>query len=300
MYLARNRFLGTTNVIKRLHAQYSSDQEFVRKFVNEGRVMRCLRACPHIVDIEQMTQTEDRHLILLMEYIPGGDLETLMKSRALTVDEVIEYARQIAVGLQAAHQAGLIHRDIKPQNVLLGEDAATAKVQLKLIDFGIAADQMSQHQTSVTRGGSIGYAAPEHWLKAGKELDGRTDLYSLGATMYRMLTGQMPYPGVFDAGEFIGRTFQGPPRPVREVKPDVPVPLSQLIGELLAVKVEERRRDAGVVIARLEEMQRPVPVQAPTAVMALPKPTIVESSPPAPQPRVAGARAAHPLLLQLS
>ena len=82
MYLARNRFLGTTNVIKRLHAQYSSDQEFVRKFVNEGRVMRCLRACPQIVDIEQMTQTEDRHLILVMEYIPGGDLETLMKSRA--------------------------------------------------------------------------------------------------------------------------------------------------------------------------------------------------------------------------
>ena len=287
VYLARNRFLGTINVIKRLHAQYASDQEFKWKFVNEGRVMRRLRGCPHIVDIEQMTETEDRHLILVMEYVPGGDLETLMQARFLTVEEVIEFARQIAVGLQAAHQAGLIHRDIKPQNVLLGEDPATGNVQLKLIDFGIAADQMSQHQTSVMRGGSIGYAAPEQWLKAGKELDGRTDLYSLGATMYRMMTGQMPYPDVFDMGAFIGRTFEGPPRPVREVQPDVPVPLSQLIEELLAVKVEERPRDAGVVIARLAEMQRPVPVQTPTVVvMAPPKKTVVDSTPPPPVDRV--------------
>ena len=93
--------MGTTNVIKRLHLQHASDAEFKRKFVNEGRVMRRLRACPHIVDIEQMTETEDRHLVLVMEYIPGGDLEKLMMSRALSVEEVIEYGRQIAVGLQA-------------------------------------------------------------------------------------------------------------------------------------------------------------------------------------------------------
>ena len=135
------------------------------------------------------------------------------------------------------------------------------------------------------RGGSIGYAAPEQWLKAGKELDGRTDLYSLGATMYRMLTGQMPYPGVFDAGEFIGRTFAGPPKPVREVRAEVPEALAGLVGELLAVKVEERPRDAGLVIARLEEMQRPVPMQAPTVALPPPARTLVENPLPRPPPR---------------
>src|SRR5882724_13262677 len=84
VYLARNRFLGTINVIKRLHEHYASDQEFVRKFVNEGRAMRRLRGCPHIVEIEQVTQTEDRHLILVMEHVPGGDLAELMESRQLS------------------------------------------------------------------------------------------------------------------------------------------------------------------------------------------------------------------------
>jgi serine/threonine protein kinase len=275
VYLARNRFLGTTNVIKRLHEQYASDQEFVRKFVNEGRVMRRLRGCPHIVEIEQVTQTEDRHLILVMEYVPGGDLADLMESRVLSVYEVIEFARQIAVGLQVAHQAGLVHRDIKPQNVLVGRDSE-GKPQLKLIDFGIAADQHSNHQTSVMRGGSIGYAALEQWEKAGKDLDGRTDLYSLGATMYRMLTGQMPYPGVADIGPWIERIKNGPPQPVWELRAEVPVELSQLIRDLLAVRPEERPADAGVVVARLEAMElSKTPPQAPVRVVVRDAPTPV-------------------------
>ena len=267
VYLARNRFLGSTNVIKRLHEHFASDPEFVRKFVNEGRAMRRLRGCPHIVDIEQMTQTEDRHLILVMEYVPGGDLADLMDSRKLSTDEVIEYTRQIALGLQAAHQAGLVHRDIKPQNVIVGKDP-TGKPQLKLIDFGIAADQMSNHQTSVMRGGSVGYAAPEQWSKAGKELDGRTDLYSLGATMYRMLTRQMPYPDAFEIGSWIDRIKGGPPQPVHQIRADVPLELSRLIQDLLAVRPEDRPADAGVVVARLEALKLPkAPAHPPTETM---------------------------------
>ena len=295
VYLVRNRYFEAHNVIKRLHAQYAADREFVHKFLNEGRVMRRLRACPHIVDVEQMTQTEDRHLILVMEYISGGDLSKLMESRELTVEEVIEYGRQIAVGLQAAHQAGLVHRDIKPQNVLIGEDEA-GRVRLKLIDFGIAADQLSRQQTSTMLSGSVGYAAPEQWLKAGKDLTGRTDLYALGATMYRMLTGQMPYPGVFDAGEFIGRTFEGPPVGVGELRAGVPAALTRLIAELLAPKVVDRPADAGLVAEWLEAMQRPVLVAAvpvPPVTIALPEPvrerTVVERP-------VAGAERATVLL----
>jgi TonB family protein len=267
VYLARNRFMGTTCVIKRLHEQFASDPEFVRKFVNEGRAIRRLRGCPHIVEVEHMTQSEDGHLILVMEFVPGGDLASLMETRIMSSDEVIEYARQIALGLQAAHQAGLVHRDIKPQNVLIGQDS-TGRLRLKLIDFGIAADHLENHQTSVMRGGSIGYAAPEQWVRAGKELDSRTDLYSLGATMYRMLTGQMPYPSVFDIGGWIDEVRKGPPMPVNRLRPDVPLELSNLIQGLLAVRPEDRPSDTGVVIGLLDAIKaHQTPVHAPTVAM---------------------------------
>src|SRR5262249_37121168 len=153
---------------------------------------------------EHMTQSEDGHLLLVMEHVSGGDLAALMMARTLSIPEVIEAGRQVAIALLAAHQAGLIHRDIKPQNILVTRDS-TGKPLFKLIDFGIAADQTSEQQTSVMRGGSIGFAAPEQWVKAGKELDGRCDLYALGATLYRMLTGRMPYSDVHDIGGWIQR-----------------------------------------------------------------------------------------------
>lgn len=281
VYLARNRFLGSTNVIKRLHENFASDPEFVRKFINEGRAIRRLRGCPNIVEVEQMTQTEDGHLVLVMEFVPGGDLAHLMDSHPLSPAEVIEFGRQIATGLESAHQAGLVHRDIKPQNVLVGEDS-TGKIQLKLIDFGIAADHSSQHQTSVMRSGSIGFAAPEQWAKAGKDLDGRTDLYALGATLYRILTGQMPYPEVFDMGSFFSRSLQGPPKLAHEVRPDVPFELSILIQDLLALQVENRPSSAAQVIRRLEAMQQRQTPPAPA------RPTVFEQvlsmSPPPPSP----------------
>ncbi|HEY3739628.1 MAG TPA: bifunctional serine/threonine-protein kinase/formylglycine-generating enzyme family protein [Bryobacteraceae bacterium] len=281
VYIARNRFLGSTNVIKRLHENFASDPDFVRKFVNEGRAIRRLRGCPHIVEVEQMTQTEDGHLVLVMEYVPGGDLAHLMDTRTLSPAEVIEFGRQIATGLESAHQAGLVHRDIKPQNILVGEDS-TGKIQLKLIDFGIAADHSSNNQTSVMRSGSIGFAAPEQWARAGKDLDGRTDLYALGATLYRMLTGQMPYPDVLDVGSFFSRSLQGPPKLAYEVRPDVPFDLAILIQDLLAVQVENRPPSAAQVIRRLEAMQQQAS-RTPSY-----QPTVFEQalsmSPPPPQP----------------
>ncbi|HEY3743381.1 MAG TPA: protein kinase [Bryobacteraceae bacterium] len=254
VYLARHRFLGTMHVIKRLHEQFASDPEYVRKFMNEGRAIRRLKACPNIVEVEHMTQSEDGHLILVMEHIPGGDLSGMMETRRLSIPEVIEYGRQIAVALEAAHQSGLIHRDIKPQNILISQDS-TGKTLLKLIDFGIAADQAGHQTTSVMRGGSIGFAAPEQWVKAGKELDGRADLYALGATMYRMLTGQMPYPDVYDIGGWIECVKQGPPVAPARLRADVPEPLSALILDMLALRPEARPADARTVATRLSTMQ---------------------------------------------
>ena len=254
VYLARHRFLETMNVIKRLHDQYASDADFARRFLNEGRAIRRLRTCPHIVEVEHMTQTDEGHLILVMEYVPGGDLAGLLKSgTVLSVEDTIEFGRQIALALQAAHQAQLIHRDIKPQNILVGKDAA-GKTLLKLIDFGIAADHVGPSSTNVMRGGSIGYAAPEQWARAGKELDGRADLYALGVTMFRMLTGRMPYPGAYDFGNWLDQVRAGPPVKVAELRPDVPTGLSELVCRMLALRPEGRPDNAGAVIEELDRL----------------------------------------------
>lgn len=276
VYLARHRFLATLHVIKRLHEQYASDEEYVRKFVNEGRAVRRLKACPNIVEVEHMTQSEDGHLIMVMEYVAGGDLFGLMERRTLAIPEIIEYGRQIAVALEAAHQAGLIHRDIKPQNVMVSQDS-TGKTLLKLIDFGIAADHVSQTQTSVARRGSIGYAAPEQWIRAGKSLDGRADLYSLGVTLYKMLTGRMPYEDAYDVGGWIEQVNAGPPVAPMLLRPETPAPLSELTMEMLAFRPESRPAEAGIVAARLAAMQTQQAIPPPPPPIFIAPPPRVET-----------------------
>lgn len=262
-YLAHHRFLGTTHVIKRLHDQFASDTEYVHKFRSEARAVRRLKGSPNIVEVEHMTQTEDGHLILVMEYAAGGELGALLKIRHLTLQEVVDFSMQIAAGLQAAHQTGLIHRDIKPQNILIAQDS-TGRPVLKLIDFGLAANHSaggSQHVTSVLRGGTVGYAAPEQWVYAGKQLDGRADLYSLGVTMYQMLCGHTPY-GATEQGAWIEQIKAGPPLPPSSFRPDTPPALSALVMEMLSVWPEGRPSDAGVVLARLEAIRRSLPPPA--------------------------------------
>jgi len=233
VYLARHRFLQSQHVIKRLHEQLASDESTVRKFIREGQSIRKLSGCPYIVDIEHMTQAADGHLILIMEYVPGGDLEGYLKTKGrLEIAEALDLAAQIAEGLKAAHAVGLLHRDIKPQNVLLAR-RPDGSLQAKLIDFGIAANQETQ-QSSALRGGSLGYAAPEQWMMSGKNLDARGDLYSLGAALYRMLTGRMPY-NAEDIGDWMAQARSPPPRPatlVANVPPDLDrLLLEQFLGE---------------------------------------------------------------------
>lgn len=261
-YLAHHRFLGTTHVIKRLHDQFASDAEYVHKFRSEARAVRRLKGAPNIVEVEHMTQTDDGHLILVMEYAAGGELGALLKSRPLSLHEVVDFSMQIAAGLEAAHQAGLIHRDIKPQNILIAQDS-TGRPVLKLIDFGLAANQLAgaSHATSVLRGGTVGYAAPEQWVYPGKQLDGRADLYSLGVTMYQMLCGHTPY-GATEQGAWIEQIKAGPPLPPSSFRPDTPPALSALVMELLSVWPEGRPADASVVLARLDAIRRGLPASA--------------------------------------
>ena len=236
VYKAKHRFLQSDHVIKRLHEEYSSDEEYVRKFIAEGQVIRRLKECPYIVAVEHMTLTADQYLILIMEYMPGGDLNKLMQERRFfTIAEVAGYTVQIAEGLRAAHAIDLIHRDVKPHNVLLAEN----KRKAKLTDFGIAADHQSSQATSVVRGGSLGYAAPEQWTTAGRNLDGRTDIYALGVTMYQMLTQCMPY-AAGDIGAWIEAVRTTQPIHANKLREDIPDDLNRLVMQMIEVRREHR------------------------------------------------------------
>lgn len=236
VYKAKHRFLQSDHVIKRLHEEYSSDEEYVRKFIAEGQVIRRLKECPYIVAVEHMTLTADQYLILIMEFMPGGDLNKLMQERRFfTIPEVAGYTVQIAEGLRAAHAIDLIHRDVKPHNVLLAEN----KRKAKLTDFGIAADHQSSQATSVVRGGSLGYAAPEQWTTAGRNLDGRTDIYALGVTMYQMLTQCMPY-SAGDIGAWIEAVRTTQPIHVNKLREDIPDDLNRLVMQMIEVRREHR------------------------------------------------------------
>jgi formylglycine-generating enzyme required for sulfatase activity len=289
-YRCHHRVLARTYVIKRLHGQFAEDPNYVQKFIQEARAIEKLKGCPQIVEIYDMTQTEDGHLILVMENMVGGDLEALIRRVGnFKIEDAVWYALKISEGLAAAHAAGLVHRDVKPENVLLGADPREAK----LTDFGIVAERDTASPTSVLRGGSIGYAAPEQWHLAGKYLDGRADLYALGATLFRMLVGHMPF-GEIEIGLWIERvrTTQAPP--LRALRADVPEAVERLVNELLSTDRDLRPASAVVVIDRLKALKlAEMPVQGR-------KPTLEEAPNPKRKTEELGAsygdlRAATPI-----
>jgi serine/threonine protein kinase len=264
-YRARHRFLDSVHVIKRLHEEFAADETFVRKFIREGQAIRRLNACPNIVKVEHMTQTEDGYLILVMEFIDGGSLEDYLKGQGpLTAPEAMQFGLQIANGLKAVHGAGWVHRDLKPDNVMLAK--GPGGLEAKLIDFGLVTDP-SAATASAFIGVSAGYTAPEQFEKAAKELDGRTDLYALGAVLFRALAGRKTFDNPDPLG-YRQQVLSNPAPQPGAVRSGIPAALDQLVVELLAPQRENRPPSADAVITRLEAMLRPAPPE--TAAPAIP------------------------------
>ncbi|HEY3740997.1 MAG TPA: protein kinase [Bryobacteraceae bacterium] len=249
VYLVNHRVLDQHYVIKRLHSQFAENKQFIDRFVKEAQAVAKLKGCPQVVEVFDMTQTEDSQLILVMEYMPGGDLAGLIERHGrINVWDALSYARQIGWALRAAHTAGLVHRDVKPSNVLLGVDPKIAK----LTDFGIVTERDSARTTSIVRSGSEGFSAPEQWELAGKYMDGRTDLYALGVTMYLMLSGDMPYPQR-DLHDWLTAVRTGPPPSLRGLGVQIPEELDALVIQLLETERSKRPADANAVITRIED-----------------------------------------------
>jgi serine/threonine-protein kinase len=233
VFRAHDRLLDRKVALKILHQQYNDDDDYVERFRREARAVATL-SHPNIVTVIDRGDHEGRQFIVF-EYVEGENLKRLIERRGpAPVSTALELGMQIARGLSFAHQQGLVHRDVKPQNVLLNGDG-----QAKVTDFGIARSLDVQHgmtQTGTVLGTSD-YIAPEQ--AQGQRVDEHTDVYSLGVVMYELLTSEVPFPGE----NFVAvamRHINEPPPAVRDKRPDVSPRLDAAIQRAMAKDPADR------------------------------------------------------------
>lgn len=236
-----NRFVA----IKVLRDEFAEDEEFRRRFLAESHAIAML-SHPNIVAVYDVSSCDGVEYIV-MELIDGITLRQYLKKRgAISWKETVHFAKQIAKALSHAHQRGIVHRDIKPQNIMLLRDGT-----IKVADFGIAALE-DERQDSNEAIGSIHYIAPEQ--ARGNDPDARSDIYSLGVVMYEMLAGVKPFTG--DSINEIAAKHLEPPVPISEYTPDVPEELERIVEKAMDPDIEERYQSADKLYDALEAFTR--------------------------------------------
>jgi len=243
VFRAHDRLLERTVALKILHEQYTRDEDYVERFRREARAVAQLTH-PNIVTVIDRGEQDGRQFIVF-EYVDGQNLKDLSARGPLDVHEAIRLALQVAHALSFAHDRGLVHRDVKPQNVLLNEDG-----QAKVTDFGIARslDVHGVTQTGTVLGTSD-YIAPEQ--ARGQKVDPKTDIYSLGAVLYELLTGEVPFSG--DNFVAVAMRHVSEPAPsVLEHRPDCPLRLDLAIQRAMAKDPADRFASMDDFSAELE------------------------------------------------
>ena len=203
---------GNQIAVKVLKEEFLDNEELVRRFKNESKAISIL-SHPNIVKVYDVSVT-DKLQYIVMEYVDGITLKEYLKQRggALTWKETVHFATQVLSALQHAHSKGIIHRDVKPQNIMLLADGS-----IKMMDFGIARFSRAQSQTVSDKAiGSVHYISPEQ--AKGERTDARTDIYSVGVMLYEMLSGRLPFDG--DGAVSIAiMQISEKPKPLAEIAP---------------------------------------------------------------------------------
>lgn len=253
VYLASQRSVDRKVAIKTLRPELCNSREFVDRFFREARVASTI-AHPHCVTILDFGQTDDGILYLAMEYLEGMPLTHRLRHPDMSVREIVQICMQIASALAAAHDGNIIHRDLKPDNVFL-LSISDGSTFIKVLDFGIAKDTSSDDQMTKTGQvfGTPEYMSPEQCR--GNQIDGRSDLYSLGCILYRMLGGHPPFESDTPMAVLVSHVSEQP-RHVRELidRADVPDALIDLCMRLLAKDPNDRPDDAQAVRNELESI----------------------------------------------
>lgn len=235
--------LNRNVAVKIMRDDLTDDEEFRRRFYAEAHAVAML-SNPNIVAVYDVSQNPDIEYIV-MELVDGITLRQYMDRRgALAWREVLHFSTQIARALAHAHERGIVHRDIKPQNVMMFRDG-TAKVA----DFGIAALENEMYESNGQAIGSIHYIAPEQ--ARGESPDARSDLYSLGVVMYEMLTGSKPYEGD-TIGEIAIKHINAKPVLPREVVEDIPEELERITLKAMCADINQRYQRAAEMLSDLD------------------------------------------------
>ena len=243
VYKANDRKLNRKVSIKILKRDFADDQNFVTKFRNEARAAASLNH-PNIVNVYDVGEGDGIYYIV-MEHIDGITLKKYIEyKKKLNIRESIEIAMQVARGLEAAHSKKIIHRDIKPQNIMISRDG-----KVKVTDFGIARAASAQTISSNAMG-SVHYISPEQ--AKGGYCDERSDIYSLGITLYEMLTGKVPFEGESTVAVAL-QHIQGEMIPPRKVDPMIPVSLEKIILKCTQKKPDRRYSNVTELIEDLKK-----------------------------------------------
>ncbi|MEI2457385.1 protein kinase domain-containing protein [Lysobacter firmicutimachus] len=244
VYRATDQALGVPVALKLLRPEWMHKPEAFERFSQELLLARQVSS-PHVVRIHDLAQHEGRWLIS-MDFVDGESLDRrLDRDGAFAVDDALAIARQLAAGLAAAHAKGVIHRDVKPANVLLDRQGGAY-----LSDFGVARSLAGSGRTQT--GAVVGtpdYLSPEQ--ARGEPVDARSDLYALGLMLYEMLAGQLPFAGGTVTEVLAQRMLRTPP-PLSERRADVPAWVARLVDKLLRPQPAHRFQDAAAVIAAID------------------------------------------------
>ncbi len=254
VYKAEDTKLKREVAIKFLPHNISANKEEKQRFEIEAQAAAALNH-PNIATIHAIEESENpqggEEVFIVMEYIEGQELKDIIETHGnehLTSDEVIDYAEQIAKGLQAAHQKGIIHRDIKSSNIML-----TKTGTIKIMDFGLAkvrgTSQITKFGTTL---GTTAYMSPEQ--ARGEHVDTRTDIWSLGVIIYELLMGKFPFKGDFEQA-VIYSILNEEPESILLKKPDVPLKIEQITMKMLAKNIEHRYQSASEVLKDLADIK---------------------------------------------
>jgi serine/threonine protein kinase len=263
VYLARHILLGDRVAIKILPPEVRSNAEWLRRFRREGQAARRFRHA-NAVTVYDLRTAADGIIYMVMEYVEGHTLDAELKKRGrFTPGEALEILEPIMSVLNTAHAMGVVHRDLKPENIMIGKAQKNGEAQIKLLDLGIAkmreiAGVESSGTTELTMAGQVlgtpYYMSPEQWGEISRdgnpEIDGRTDIYSLGLVAYQMISGQRPYAAT-TLHELRREHIAVTPPPLVEKIPDVPPAFSAAIDRAIAKDRGDRQATAGELAAQL-------------------------------------------------
>jgi serine/threonine-protein kinase len=266
VYLATDTRLDREVALKVMHADLARDADFVARFIGEAKSVAKL-SHPNIVGVYDQG-ADGQYLYLAMEYVPGRTLRELLRERGwLPWREALAVMDPVLAGLAAAHQAGIVHRDVKPENVLLTDDG-----RVKVVDFGLARATAAVGNTRAGQIiGSVNYIAPEQ--VTGSPTDARTDVYSAGILLFEMLTGRQPFTGETPLALAYAHVKSDVP-PASTVVGGIPPTVDQLVRAATSRDPSQRPANAGVFLRVARSLRGvPAPVEEATGAWAVPAAT---------------------------